>query len=216
MSVVIHRGGSPLDHVALGFPDAREGVALVEEMTGIAVELRDPEPGEWWWSGAMFLGEGRMLEILGPNPEHPPDNPFAFALPNLAEPQLVFWYVGVSDADAFERDLARVGLSRLDRVDVLDGDFRYKRGIVGPDYDYVMPMYIEWLTPPPDDGQAEQADLRTWTITSPRAVDLRAAFAELGIEQRVDEGDVSRLELTIATPKGDVTYSGEWPLKLRG
>ena len=66
----IRSHGFPVDHVALAVSDTVAGAAHVEERTGVAPVLHDPEPGQWYRSASLAIGPDSNLEIIDPNPEH--------------------------------------------------------------------------------------------------------------------------------------------------
>ena len=66
----IRSHGLPVDHMALAVSDTVAGAAHVEERTGVAPVLHDPEPGQWYRSASLAIGPDSNLEIIGPNPEH--------------------------------------------------------------------------------------------------------------------------------------------------
>ena len=103
MTNIIRRShGFQLDHIGLGVPNTRDGVKWVEEKTGAKVDLHDPEPNQFYWSGSLAIGENSFLEIIGPNPNYKKFQPFGALLKTLSEPQLLFWYVAVEDFAAFQ------------------------------------------------------------------------------------------------------------------
>jgi hypothetical protein len=217
MSHVIHRGGTALDHIALGVTDTREGAAYVSDLTGIAIPIVDPLPSQWFWSASVSLGHGRILEVIGPNPDVPPNNPIAQLLPKLVEPQILFWYVGIADLDGFVTDLQASGHSAMDLNEVTDqppGYPTYKRGIIGPDYDFVRPMFIEW-THLPELTSGVDAEIEAFTIATPEPDELRNLFDHLGIDQDVARGPARALRLALRTPTGPVEFTGGWPPKTR-
>ena len=107
MKLVLNRGGTPLDHVALGVPDTERGVAEISRLTGFTPTLTEPEPNQFYWSGALPLGSGRFLEILGPNPAFRGFNPFIEIVKRLDKPRPLFWYVATNDFGAFAYHLLK-------------------------------------------------------------------------------------------------------------
>ena len=82
--LIIRRShGFQLVLIGLGVPDTEAGVKLIEEQTGASVDLHDPEPDQWYWSGSLAIGEASFLEIIGPNPDYRKFQPFAALLKNL-------------------------------------------------------------------------------------------------------------------------------------
>ncbi|MEM9421472.1 MAG: VOC family protein [Pseudomonadota bacterium] len=131
--------GLQLDHIGLGVPDVKEGVAWVEAQTGAEVMLHDAEPGQWYQSGSLAIGGGSFLEIIGPNPAHRKFQPFGALLSTLDRPRLAFWYIAVHDFDAFQALAKRKG-GALERVEHINIDHctpnqsGYHRGYVGPGF----------------------------------------------------------------------------------
>lgn len=138
MTNIIRRShGFQLDHIGLGVPNTEDGVKWVEEQTGAKVDLHDPEPDQFYWSGSLAIGEESFLEIIGPNPNYKKFQPFAALIKSLSEPQLLFWYIAVTDFQAF-KTLARQTKSKLERVEGVNiendegAQASYWRGLIGP------------------------------------------------------------------------------------
>ncbi|MEM9763328.1 MAG: VOC family protein [Pseudomonadota bacterium] len=201
--------GFQVDHIGLGVPDTAEGVAWVREQTGASVWLREPRPDQWYWSGALPIGEKSFLEIIGPNPDWRRFHPFKAVLGELTAPTLLFWYVAVDDFERFSRRALKGGIA-IENVEAVNVDGRasaragYRRGYVGPGFMTERPNVIEWVRHPILGGEGEQAGqcrLVGFSLTNPKAEQLNRAFAHLGIDVRVAEGP-SCIAVEIDTPRG--------------
>lgn len=196
-----------LDHVGLGVPDTLEGVRWVQEQTGAEVELHDPEPDLWYWSGRVFFGENSYMEVIGPNPDWTKFQPFAAHIKSLPEPRLLFWFVGVTDFGSFQQ-LVHEKKTRLDRVEAVNVEpdstarNRYRRGYIGPGFMSERPNVIQWLqNPKPVNTAGPVCKLTDFRLSNPQADKINSVFKDLGIEVVVAKGP-SSIGITLDTPKG--------------
>jgi len=219
--LIIRRShGFQLDHIGLGVPDTEAGVKLIEEQTGASVDLHDPEPGQWYWSGSLAIGEASFLEIIGPNPDYRRFQPFAALLKTLSEPRLLFWYIAVTDFQAF-KTLAKKHKAKLERVESVNIDAdetaqaSYWRGFVGPGFMSERPNVIEWIKRPNRESpEAPVCQLTDFRVANPKAKQINAVFEQLGIETKVENGP-SSLGIKINTPNGELSFENpglEWTM----
>lgn len=212
MSLVIDRGGTSLDHIALGVPDTKEGAVQIAELIGFEPYLSEPEPDQFYWSGSVPLGSGRFLEILGPNPAHKKFNPFIEMVKRLEEPSLLFWYVATNDFQAFETAAKATG-APMERVETVkyerDGILTdYTRGYLGPGFRSVSPNVIEWRARNDRLDDSEGIAFVNLELSHPDADQLNKAFDALGIPQDVRSGPHT-MRLKLGTPNGPVEFSNE-------
>ncbi|MEQ3746128.1 MAG: VOC family protein [Henriciella sp.] len=216
MTNIIRRShGFQLDHIGLGVPNTEDGVKWVEEQTGAKVDLHDPEPDQFYWSGSLAIGEESFLEIIGPNPNYKKFQPFAALIKSLSEPQLLFWYIAVTDFQAF-KTLARQTKSKLERVEGVNiendegAQASYWRGLIGPGFLSERPNVIEWLKRPHRESQdTPVCKLTDFRLANPHADQINDVFGKLGIDVPVSKG-ASSIGMTIDTP------NGPWSLKNEG
>lgn len=211
MTNIIRRShGFQLDHIGLGVGDTREGVKWVEQQTGANVDLHDPEPDQWYWSGSLAIGDMSYIEIIGPNPEWTKFQPFNALLQTLQEPRLLFWFIAVNDFKEFQVT-ARENKAKLERIEAIntesddDENASYWRGLIGPGFMTERPNVIEWVRRPPRETNAPaQCQLRDFRLANPAAEQINSVFQSLGIDTRVANG-ASKIGMTIDTPKGEWT-----------
>ena len=201
--------GLPLDHVGLGVSDTEQGARQIERLTGVEISLRDPEPGQWYWSGAVALGRDSFLEIIGPNPAWRGFNPIRQHLKGLKKPELLFWYVETGDFDRFAKAAKECGapVERIERINTEDDPAysRYVRGIIGPGFISQRPNVIEWQRRHFEHGSEGSCRLTDLRLTHPQAGRLNAVFEELGIAVSVQKGP-SSIGISLEKPAGEVSF----------
>jgi hypothetical protein len=219
MKSVIHRpDGSVLDHVGWGVPDTKTGIETLTDLTGDdSIQRPTPDPSLYFSNGILRLDTGmRFVEVIGPNPEYEGEHPFGEFLAGLSQPRLLFWYVAVERIEAFAEEIEQVDheLASVEHV-VPERDEKpeYKRGIIESRFPLTMPNVIEWADQEDRSISPEEAEQRCsvqeFQIKHPEAKPLQACFTDLGIEQPVVGGQEPALELTLETPQGSVTLSGQ-------
>ncbi|MEM6476796.1 MAG: VOC family protein [Pseudomonadota bacterium] len=218
MSLVVDRGGTSLDHVAIGVPDTERGVQEIAERIGFEPLLTEPEPGQFYWSGAVPLGSGKFLEILGPNPAFRKFNPFIEMVKRLDQPRPIFWYVATDDFAAFQTAAKAAG-APVERVQTVRHEKQgvltdYTRGIIGPGFLSVSPNVIQWRSRNSNFDDSEGLTFLGLELSHPEADRLNTAFTTLGIDQKVHTGP-HRMALRLGTPKGEVEFAGEG-MEIRG
>lgn len=206
--------GFQLDHIGLGVRNTEDGVKWVAEQTGADVQLHDPEPGQWYWSGSLNIGEDSYSEVIGPNPDWKKFHPFGTLLKTLTEPKLLFWYIAVTDFKAFQK-LAAKHKGKLERVEAINVDnpdtgyASYHRGYIGPGFLSERPNVIGWLRKP-DRVQdiVPTCKLVDFKLANPKADQINPVFKALGIETEVTNGR-SSIAITLETPNGLWTIENE-------
>lgn len=202
-------GIDEIDHVAVAVRDTAEGAARIADITGAEPFIVDPEPGQWYHSGALPLDGGRFLEILGPNPAHRGFHPLKLAMRAWSEPRLLFWYVAVADFASFEDRARRAGvaLSQVQSVDATGaGGSAYRRGIVGAHFRSQWPCVIEWRTRPERPQPTVGCRLERLELTHPSPEALNQPLAALGFATRIAPGP-DAIALELSTPRGEVRFA---------
>ena len=218
MTLVLDRGGTSMDHVAIGVPDTEKGVALVSEQLGFTPTSTEPPLDQFYWSHALSLGSGRFLEILGPNPLYRGFNPFMEMVKQLKKPCPLFWYIATDDFSAFVSKAKQIG-SPVWNIQTIKRNIRgvptdFTRGIIGPGFLSVCPNVIEWRKKHHILTDGEGPEFLGLELAHPEAIRLNRIFQDLGINQNVTPGP-HRVGLKLATPKGEAEFIGDG-LELRG
>lgn len=211
-TIITQPNGSMLAHIAWVVPDTKQGVEQMAELTGAQpFMMPEPEPGAYYWSGGLVIGDGpQMLEIIGHNPHYEGQEPFFHLLRSFPEPRLLFWYIASNDFDAFAAQAEDSGnsLSNIQHFMPPDESFsEYKRGMIGSQFSLVLPNVIQRrkdLASHPD----RSCTLHSFVVghSDPDALEQR--YAQLGIVQPVQRGTQPVLRLTLSTPKGLVELAG--------
>ena len=214
-TIVTYPNGSMLDHIAWVVPDTKQGIEQIADLTGAQPFLMpEPEPGAYYWSGGLVIGDGpQLLEIIGHNPHYEGQHPFFHLLQSFPEPRLAFWYIALQDFDGFatQADAAGTPLSNVEHFVPPDESFsEYKRGAIGSQFSFLIPNVIQWIrrrkdwTRHPD----RSCTLHSFVVEHPDPEDLQQRYAQLGIVQPVQQGAQPALRLTLSTPKGLVELAG--------
>jgi len=212
MTFVLDRSGSPLDHVAIGVNDTERGVQEIAKRIGYTPILNEPEPDQFYWSGAVPLGGERFLEILGPNPAFRKFNPFIEMVKRLDQPRPLFWYIATNDFAAFQSAARNAG-APMERVQTVtfekDGILTdYSRGYLGPGFLSVSPNVIEWRSRSEHLSDEPEIKFLGLDLSHPDADRLNRVFVQLGINQKVKAGQ-HYMTLRLDTPNGPVQFAGE-------
>lgn len=211
--VVRALGRFEFDHVALGVNDTEAGARWLAEKTGASIAKFEPEAGQWYWSNALPLPHGALLEVVGPNPAHRGFHPFKELLKRYQTPTPFFWHLGTTDFARFCETAKSAG-ARVERIEHVEEDTRhgrlaYTRGVVGPGFRSTRPCVIHWECRPDYPGleTPPQCQVVDFALSSPRAAGLNRLLAELGPSLRASNGPES-LSIRLETPQGELALSG--------
>jgi Glyoxalase-like domain len=211
--VIRFPNNSMVDHVAWAVPDTVAGCEAIADLTGVKPYLMaEPEPGAYYWSGGLNLGDGQFLEVVGPNPAFEGFHPLLGLLRSIPEPRLLFWYVHIADIETFADAALHAGrpLTEIETMD--NGDTAassYRRCSLSGPIDPVVPNIISWQRRRREfTGPSTGATLAAFRTSHPDAQSLNALFEALGIEQHVELAEAATLEVDLHTPKGLVTLRG--------
>ncbi len=211
--LIVKCGPTEFDHVALATRDTEEGVAWLAERTGASPFITEPEPGEWYWSGALPLANGASIEIIGPNPAYQGFHPFKELFKRYNTPAVLFWHLGTSDFDRLAV-IAKAAGAPMERIEHLDSDTPfgrrlYSRAILGPGFMSARPCVIQWKERPQRPGMDAPVCAATrFAVQCSDPEPLNRVFDALGLDLRVTRGP-HRVEVDLDTPNGLVTLSGE-------
>jgi hypothetical protein len=203
-----------VDHLALGIHNLDEGLKWIKEKTGVDAYVVPPEPGQWYQSAGLLLGENVILEIIAPNPNHKGYHPIKQVLKSYSKPNLFFWYLGVKNFDEFEKFAKKEGIKieRIEKVEYVRNSIpiSYQRATVGPGFFSERPNIIEWKAREDRSKEKQGCRLLSFWIESSEPELTRELFQKLKIDIQVFDGKgKSKLFLKIDTPKGEIILSGD-------
>jgi hypothetical protein len=199
-----------VDHIMWGVRDLDEGIALIEEKSGVQAVIGGVHPNRGTRNALISLGERTYLEILAPDPAQPDARDERVArLKNLKQPEIFTWAAGTRDIEAVIKGVKAAGYK---------GDFgsgsrekpngsmlKWRNGgVEGHDGD-VVPFVIEWSedsTHPATDSP-KGCKLKKLHLEHPEHEKMNGFLEALGLQARVVQGPKPNITALIEGPKGD-------------
>ncbi|SEE68999.1 VOC family protein [Ruania alba] len=201
---------SELDHLVYAGPDLQVLVEEVHELTGVRPVAGGSHEGRGTANALLGLGEGRYLELLGPDPEQgEPDRPRPLRVDQVTAPTMVGWAVRPTDIEA-------VAASARDSVydpgpvapmsrRTTDGDLLSWR-LTPPEggLEGAIPFLIDWQDTPHPSGALPGVELTSLTLEHPDPDQVRPALDALGALELVQlrAGERLRIVAELDTPRG--------------
>jgi hypothetical protein len=132
----------------------------------------------------------------------------------LSEPRLITWAAEAKDVEALAKKAREAGLEVFgpqpgsrERPDgkVLRWKTLGVKVALAADGVDPIPFFIEWASDSlhPSQDSPRGCELLALEVAHPKAADVNAVLAKLGIEAAVKSGQRARLSATLRTPKGD-------------
>lgn len=196
--LIVQKHGSVIDHIGLGVPDFDAALADIEARIG----TRPLDLGTFGAQrrAAGWLGDAGFLEVLGPATDDPAAlDPMMRVTAALPAPAVMFWYVSVSDFDAYRDHAAQAGHALQGHQHVQRSGYDYR--IAGPGglaHVPVVPWIIQWI-----ERAREMADwpqlgrLARFDLEHPDPAATLGILSALGIPASVAEGGAPRVLLSI-------------------
>lgn len=199
-----------LDHILLGCSDLDQGIAFVEQHTGVRATIGGVHPGRGTRNALLSLGDRQYLEIIAPDPAQKGigDERLASIL-KLSNPKLIQWAAHVNDIEALATKL------KAERINVFgpqpgsrkrpDGRvLEWKTLGVEAEPREVIPFFIEWskATVHPSSDAPNGCRLESFSAGDKDPAALRKTFQRLGLDVPVHRSDKPELYAKIVGPKG--------------
>ncbi|WP_254879016.1 VOC family protein [Streptomyces sp. NA04227] len=144
-----------LDHLVYATPELAATVEEFAERTGVRPAPGGVHPGLGTRNHLVDLGEGRYLEIIGPDPEAPePRRPRPFGIDELTGPRLVTWALCPVDLDATVGGARSAGYDPgpvvpMSRTTAEGATLNWRlAGLTGQEPPGLVPFLIDWGTSP--------------------------------------------------------------------
>ena len=200
-----------LDHLLLGCSDLDEGIAFVEQHTGVRPAMGGVHPGRGTRNALLALGPLRYLEVIAPDPQQKGitwRGPLA-GLNQLAVPALIWWVAHTSDIVGLaerwkEAGVAFSGPTPGSRARP-DGKMLHWQSLTPDDNrGGLLPFFIQWGagTVHPSVDAPKGCTLESFAVISPDGAALATEFEKLGIAVEVASGKTARLRSKITGPMG--------------
>lgn len=203
-----------LDHLVYASPDLPASVAELNDRLGVELSPGGAHVGLGTRNFLADLGDGRYLEVIGPDPDQPePDRPRPFGIDSLAAPGLVAWLARV---DGLAAAAARWRAAGRDVGPVVAMSRRRTDGVLlswhvafggGADLGGLVPGVIDWgASPHPSTSAVQGLRLLTFTGFHPDPAEVTAWLDTLGLAGAMDVryGPQPALRALLATPRGEV------------
>lgn len=199
-----------LDHILIGSPDLDQGIAFIEERTGVRAAFGGVHPGAGTRNALLSLGKNRYLEIIAPDPQQP-NTEDKRNLRSLDEPVIVGWAQHPGDIEAFAKRLTGEG---VEVVGPAPGSRKRPDGrVLGwktlalkDDAGGLFPFFIEWgpgsMHPSIDSPQGCTLDLFEAFTKESDIVSVRHRAGQLNLDLKIGSGRGPYLHAIVAGPKG--------------
>ena len=202
-----------LDHLLLGCSDLDEGIAFVENHTGVRPAMGGVHPGRGTRNALLSLGPLHYLEVIAPDPAQTGIPTTRAELPAMLErltaPTLVGWAVHTSDIAAVAEGWRQAGVAFHGPTPGsrarLDGTMLHWQTLnLDNDREGLLPFFIEWgaETSHPSVNAPSGCGLENFAVVSPDGAALAAEFQKLNISVAVEPGKTAHLRAKIAGRRG--------------
>ena len=196
-----------LDHILLGCSDLDEGVAFVEERTGVRAAFGGIHPGRGTQNALVSLGTQRYLEIIAPDPNQSGARQYPI-ITKLTEPRLIGWAVHPGDLRSLAAKLSNSGVAvegpapgsrRQPDGHVLQWKTLTLKANAGD----LLPFFIEWSADSihPSADSPKGCSLLRFEAVSPDPEALTKQVALLDLDLPIVKGAHPQLRATISGPK---------------
>ena len=181
-----------LDHILLGSRDLEQGIAFVEQHTGVRAAFGGVHPGRGTQNALLSLGERRYLEIIAPDPKQSSVEQYS-VITQLKEPRLIGWAAHRDDLEKFAEQLRQEGIEfegpQAGSRQRPDGKVLHWKALrLKDDHGGLLPFFIEW---------------------SPDSIhpSVQYAVARLQLDLQVSTRDHPSLLASMSSPKGQSSLS---------
>jgi glyoxalase-like protein len=202
-----------LDHILLGCNDLDNGIAFVEERTGVRAAFGGVHPGRGTRNALLSLDQRRYLEIIAPDPKQSSVQEFAArqlkTIRELNSPHLIGWAVHPGQIEVLARKLNAAGVATHgpfpgSRARPDGRVLNWKSVSLADDRNGLLPFFSEWSADSlhPSVDAPGGCHLERFAIAGPDPAELSNTLQRLGIDAPVERGEKPQLRARIAGPKG--------------
>lgn len=202
-----------LDHILLGCSDLDQGIAFVQQHTGVRPAVGGVHPGRGTRNALLSLGEMRYLEVIAPDPAQAGQKisreSMVANLKTLTSPQIIDWAVHTSDIKRVAESWSKAGIE-------FDGPtagsrkrpdgrvLNWQTLNLQDDRNGLLPFFIQWgagsVHPSADAPQG--CRLKNFVLAGPDLGDLAAITHRIGIQVELEQAAEPQLSAQIEGPRG--------------
>jgi hypothetical protein len=201
-----------LDHVVLATADLAETCRWLGHATGVVPGDGGPHLGMGTRNQLCSLGDGRYLEIIGPDPDQPqPAAPRPFGIDRLVEPGIAAWCARRTELHDVIARARSVGYRLVGPIPMQrqapGGLICWQLAVPAPDsVDAALPFFIDWGdTPHPSSSAVAGLTLTRIHAVAPGPHGLLTRLAALGEAIDLESGPKPGLTVELRGPGGRVT-----------
>jgi len=202
-----------LDHILLGCSDLDQGIAFVEQHTGVRPAIGGVHPGRGTRNALLSLGELHYLEVIAPDPAQVGMKISRESLVNelrtLTAPRIVDWAVHTNDINAIADRLRKAGVAfggpTPGSRQRPDGKVLHWQTLnLNDDRGGMLPFFIQWgvASVHPSVDAPGGCRLESFAVADRTGTDLAAMFRKLGIEVDVERYEHANIFARIIGPRG--------------
>jgi len=204
---------SALDHLLLGVARLEDGIAWVEEQTGVKAAPGGNHPGAGTHNALLSLGHRQYVEIIAPDPNQTYTGPLASLLKELEMPKPITWAAATKDIELLAKKLRGSGVAidgpqpgSRTRPDGRQLEWKTLR-LTGQPYGLV-PFFIEWAsdTVHPSVDSPSGCQLTGLELYHPEPNLTGQMMRKLSIAAEIKKSIEPGLKVQLDCPKGRVFF----------
>jgi len=210
---VVAKVPSMLDHILLGCSHLDQGIAFVEQHTGVRPAIGGVHPGRGTRNALLSLGELHYLEVIAPDPAQAGAEITRPAMLNkvkaLTAPRIIDWAVHTDDINGAAERLRKAGIAFQGPLPGSrkrpDGKMlNWQTLNLEDDYDGLLPFFIQWGAGSvhPSVDAPSGCRLESFAVADFKHAELASVFRKLEIEVDVEKTERPRIFALIIGPRG--------------
>lgn len=207
-----------LDHILLGCSDLDQGIAFVEQHTGVRPAIGGVHPGRGTRNALLSLGDMRYLEVIAPDPAQAGQKisreSMVNELKSLKTPQIFEWAVHTNDINLIAQHWEREGIA-------FDGPtpgsrkrpdgkvLNWQTLNLQDNRSGLLPFFIQWGadTTHPSVDAPKGCRLKNFFLCGPDLGELAAVCHRIGIQVELEQADEPKVLAKIAGPRATLDLS---------
>jgi hypothetical protein len=197
-----------IDHIILGINDLNKGIAQFKELTGVEPVVGGIHPNSFSQNALVALDHDIYIEIMAPRPDAV-NVPAEFLAYEKLTP--IGWAVRTHNSIETKKKLKAAGIIASNRKhgsrSKPDGTLlNWTTFDIDTRYDF--PFFIEWgaSTVHPSISSPAGCTFQSFDINTPYDAAMNNLITALPLNLTVSKATETKLQLTIDSPKGKVTF----------